>query len=364
MKLMAFYLPQYHAIPENDEWWGKGYTEWTAVKNAKPLYKGHREPRIPLHSNYYDLADESGEVWKWQAKLARNSGVYGFCIYHYWFEGKQLLQKPMEILLRHPEIDLNYSVCWANETWKRTWYDQKNTVLQKQTYGGEDAWKRHYEYLNQFFQDTRYIKIHNKPVIHIYHSQEIEFLPDILETWDKLAKENGFNGVYIISGVTSMGWEKRKDIIDGQYMFNPSFIMKNLNAIHNMEYLIPVAVNRYLNKLFKTSRVEHRIDIRWIYKIIERYPLAEGIMPGTFSQWDNTPRTGTMGMSCYNSTPQVFYEHLKKLYDSYSDTKNFIYINAWNEWGEGAYLEPDEEYGYGYLQAVQKVFGKSRGSRE
>lgn len=364
MKLMAFYLPQYHAIPENDRWWGKGYTEWTAVKNARPLYRGHREPRIPLHSRYYDLSDESGEVWKWQAKLAEKSGVYGFCVYHYWFKGKQLLQKPLEILLKHPEIDLKYCVCWANETWKRTWYDQNNTVLQKQTYGGVDAWKEHYEYLNQFFQDTRYIKICNKPVVHIYHSQEIEFLSDMLETWDGLAKENGFDGVYIISGVTSVGRENRKDLIDGEYMFNPGFIMKNLDFFHNMEYLVPVATKRYLNKLFKISKVEHRIDIRWIYKMIEKYPLADGIMPGTFSQWDNTPRTGTMGMSCYNSTPQIFYGHLRRLYESYGNTKDFIYINAWNEWGEGAYLEPDEEYRYGYLHAIQKIFGKSQSGRK
>lgn len=125
---------------------GRGYTEWTAVKNAQPLYKDHKEPRIPLEKNYYDLVDETGKVWKWQGELAKKYGVYGFCIYHYWFEGKQLLQKPMEILLKHPEININYFICWANETWRKNWYTQEKTILMEQTYGDKEAWKDHFNY--------------------------------------------------------------------------------------------------------------------------------------------------------------------------------------------------------------------------
>ena len=181
VKILALYLPQFHSIPENDKWWGNGYTEWTAVKNAKPLFANHYQPRIPLDNNYYDLSNNSGKTWFWQAELARKFGIYGFCIYHYWFEGKQLLERPMEILRDHKEMDINYCICWANETWSRNWYAQERTVLLEQRYGDESAWIKHFEYLNTFFRDKRYIKIDNKPVINIYHSQEITCLKEMLE---------------------------------------------------------------------------------------------------------------------------------------------------------------------------------------
>lgn len=355
MKVIAMYLPQYHEIPENDKWWGRGYTEWTAVKNAKPLFKGHNEPRVPLNKNYYDLSDKTGEVWNWQATLAREYGVYGFCIYHYWFNGKQLLEKPMEILRDHPEIDINYCVCWANETWSRNWYAQERTVLMAQTYGNENDWEKHFNYLNVFFQDKRYIKINNKPVINIYHSQEIEKLPEMLRVWNKLAKENGFEGVYIVSGITSKGRDDRLGIIDAQYMFEPGYTLKKeMTKWECCKYLLSTAIKRYCNKFFKTEFLEHIIDIRTIYKHIERNEIPKQVFPGTFPQWDNTPRTGTMGL-CYRfSSPELFKSHLTRLINKYKD-REFLYINAWNEWGEGAYLEPDENNKYEYLEAVKEV---------
>lgn len=190
MKILALYLPQYHRIPENDNWWGEGFTEWINVKKGTPLFKGHYQPKIPLNNNYYDLSDGNGEVWRWQAELAREYGIYGFCIYHYWFEGKMLLEKPMEILLRRKDIDVNYCICWANETWRRTWYGLRNEVLIEQTYGTEDDWKNHFKYLLPFFKDSRYIKIKNRPVIHIYRSSEIENLSLMRTLWDSMAIEN------------------------------------------------------------------------------------------------------------------------------------------------------------------------------
>lgn len=355
MKILALYLPQYHRIPENDKWWGEGYTEWTAVRNAAPLYKGHKEPRIPLNNNYYDLSDETGSVWKWQAALAKKYGVYGFCIYHYWFEGRQLLEKPMEILRDHPEIDINYCICWANETWSRNWYAQERTTLMEQTYGERESWEQHYKYLNTFFKDERYIKINNKPVINIYHSQEIEELPEMIDTWNILAKEEGFEGVFVVSGITGKGWDDRENCIDARYIFEPGYTLKNrMKGIDRYKYLLSVFTRRFLNRCFSAGVVEHKIDTRKIYNYIEKNNLPKNIFPGTFPQWDNTPRTGTMGLSYINSSPELFKEHLKKLATKYKDAE-YIYINAWNEWGEGAYLEPDEEYGYGYLEAIQKV---------
>lgn len=354
MKVLAMYLPQYHAIPENDAWWGGGYTEWTAVKNAKPLYKGHKEPRVPLNNNYYDLSDESGKVWQWQADLANKYGIYGFCIYHYWFCGKQLLQKPMEILLKHPEININYCICWANETWRRNWYGQESTILMEQTYGDETAWTNHFNYLNAFFQDSRYIKIDNRPLVNIYHSNEIECLPEMLALWNKLAKQNGFDGIYIVSGMTSGATDHRENIIDAYYMFEPGYTLRHdLTQTEKINRSFKTALKRYCNRIFKTNFVENIIDIQMIYSHIEKRNLQENIYPATFPQWDNTPRTGTMGLSYIGSSPKLFKTHLDKLKDKYV-SRGFLYINAWNEWGEGAYLEPDEEYKYEYLTAIKE----------
>lgn len=355
MKVLAMYLPQYHAIPENDEWWGKGYTEWTAVKNAKPLYKGHMEPRKPLNDNYYDLSDESGKVWKWQADLANVYGVYGFCIYHYWFEGKQLLEKPMEILLKHPEIDIHYCICWANETWSRNWYAQQRTILLEQKYGDEKKWEEHYNYLRKFFLDERYIKLKNKPIVNIYHSQEIECLSQMLKVWNGLAKRDGFDGIYVISGITGKGKEERQELIDAQYMFEPGFTLKqDLSFWENVSYIFKTAIKRYSNKFFGCKFLEHKIQAKMIYNHIENGDIPQNAYPCTFPQWDNTPRTGTMGLSYVKTSPQMFEKHLKVMFEKYSD-KEFMYINAWNEWGEGAYLEPDIVNKYGYLEAIKNV---------
>ena len=356
MKVLALYLPQFHQIPENDKWWGTGYTEWTAVRNAKPLFKGHYEPRIPLDNNYYDLSDESGEVWCWQAKLAREYGVYGFCIYHYWFEGKQLLHKPMEILRDHKEIDINYCICWANETWSRNWYTQKRTVLLEQTYGDEMSWTKHVEYLKTFFHDDRYIKIDNKPLLNIYQTKEIKKLKEMIKCWNILAIKEGFSGVYIVSGVTAKGVDGRDSLLDARYEFEPGYVLKNqLNHKNSLVYLLRTGITRFLNQFLSQKQLEHKIDIRMIYKSIEKNKLPDNVFPGTFPQWDNTPRTGNTGFSYINSSPELFKRHLQTISDKYKD-RMFIYINAWNEWGEGAYLEPDNKYRYAYLEAIREVF--------
>lgn len=359
MKLIAFYLPQFHEIEENNQWWGKGYTEWTAVKNAKPLFKGHREPRVPLNNYYYDLSDESAEAWKWQAALAKQYGLYGFCIYHYWFEGKQLLQKPMEILRDHPEIDIRYCICWANETWSRNWYGQERTVLMEQTYGDESAWKQHFEYLFSFFSDDRYIKINNKPVLNIYQSKNIEDLSNMLKVWNKLAVNKGFDGIYLVSAITAKGEDSRNGLFDAKYIFEPGYTLKqNLGLFNKASYLTSTLLKRMSNKYFRTKFVEHLIDIKSIYKNIEKKTLREGIFPGTFPQWDNTPRTSFDGLSYLNSSPELFEQHLSYLLKKYKD-REFLYINAWNEWGEGAYLEPDEDYQYAYLDAIKNALKNS-----
>ena len=179
MRIIALYLPQFHEFEETNRWWGKGYTEWTAVKKARPLFKGHCQPRIPL-DGYYDLVRQGVETWKRQAEMAKKYGIYGFAVYQYYFCGTKLMEKPLEILLDHPEIDLNYCITWANETWTRAWYDLKEEILIEQKYGGENVWNEHFNYCLKFFKDPRYIKIDNRPLFNIYRSYDISRLGEMI----------------------------------------------------------------------------------------------------------------------------------------------------------------------------------------
>jgi len=360
MRVLALYLPQYHAINENDQWWGKGYTEWTAVRKARPLYEGHRQPRIPLSGSYYDLSEETASAIKEQAALAKKYGIYGFCIYHYWFKGRKLLEKPMELLLRHPEIDLNYCICWANESWTRTWYGLKNEVLISQEYGEERDWENHFSYLLQFFKDRRYVKRNNRPLINIYRSTEIKKLKEMLHCWRKLARRNGFDDLCVIVSNSAAIPEMRSELIDGYYNFEPGYSTgHHRTAVETAEYKSRVLVKTLANRILRTKRLERTVDIRQTYrKICENSTIrtlnGKPLSPGLFPGWDNTPRRGYRGMVYLNYTPTLFYNTLKCL-STNIDRDSYVYINAWNEWGEGCYLEPDQEYEYGYLEAIRKA---------
>ena len=177
MKIIAFYLPQFHNIPENDEWWGDGFTEWTNVKKAKPLYEGHMQPRVPLGGNYYNLLDDNVKIW--QADLAKKYGVYGFCYYHYWFNGKMLLEKPMEQMLANKEVDIPFCICWANEPWTKAWVGDERKLLIAQEYGQEEEWKQHFMYLLPFFKDERYITKNGKPLFVFYRPDIVPCMKEI-----------------------------------------------------------------------------------------------------------------------------------------------------------------------------------------
>jgi hypothetical protein len=354
------YLPQYHEIKENNEWWGEGYTEWTAVKRGKPLFKGHRQPNIPLNDNYYDLSDENAIAWKWQVELAQEYGIYGFCVYHYWFNGKQLLEKPLEILLHHPEININYSICWANETWTRTWYGNEKEILIKQEYGSEADWEKHFTYLLSFFKDKRYIKIDNKPVLNIYRSGDIECLAEMLDCWNNQAINNGFDGIYIVVANNNGKLEERDNLVDAYYNFEPTYTLKHkLNVPQNLYYSSKILIRRINNRLFKkkllVTRVINSVKLsKVINKKIEK--TNKPVYRGVFTRWDNTPRMNYAGMVCKKASPELFYKNLLNIKETTSGKySEFIYVNAWNEWGEGCYLEPDTETGYQYLEKIKEI---------
>lgn len=360
MKLLAFYLPQFHEIKENNEWWGEGYTEWVAVKNAKQYSKLHIQPKIPQNNNYYDLNSDGVNTWKWQSELANKAGIYGFCIYHYWFSGKLLLEKPMEILLENKDIDVNFCICWANETWSRNWDGEFDKVLIEQTYGNQDEWKEHFEYLLPFFKDNRYIKIDNKPIIHIYKGENIKELDKMLTFWNQLAIINGFAGIFIIGAKTASTYDNRVELYDAYYYFEPGYTLsKDYGKLSRIKYGINTLLKKSINKKLNKEMIEHIADTKHTWERIEKRKYNDVDCPGSFVSWDNTPRRSNRGTLFIGSSPILFEKHLKKMIEiSKKQRYEFVYINAWNEWGEGAYIEPDEINEKSYLRAIKKAVEK------
>lgn len=371
MKIIAFYLPQFHAFPENDEWWGKGFTEWTNVKSAKPLFKGHYQPRIPLNKNYYNLTDVN--ALKWQADIAKKYGIYGFCYYHYWFDGHMLMEKPMELMLENKEVDLPFCICWANENWTKAWAQHSRKVLIAQTYGDRKDWERHFNYLLPFFKDKRYIYKDGMPVFVIYRPELIPTLRPMLELWDQLAKQNGLKGIVYMyqqhdydhrtadtGDLFSYAIEYEPGRVRGYY---PKFPKKE-QQICSLKISFRRGLNLLVNKLHlkqtKLSSVCYSYDDAW-KRILALKPTDNKLMPGAFVDWDNTPRYKSRASIFQGATPEKFERYLTQQIcharDDYK--KDMIFMFAWNEWGEGGYLEPDEKYGYGMLEAVHNALDKT-----
>lgn len=365
MKIIAFYLPQYHRTKENDAWWGEGFTEWTSMKNAKSLYQDHYQPRIPLNNNYYDLSDI--ETMKWQAKIAKEHGVYGFCVYHYWFEGKQLLQKPMENYLADKTILFPYCFCWANETWTNAWAvnDKNPKVLMKQTYGDKASWKKHFEYLLPFFKDKRYIKKDNKPLFVIYRPEQIEQLNEMLDFYDEMAKQNGFAGIDFASQQKDFHINKKCDDSRFSYKieYQPDLAQYDMKPWHQksidkMKDFILIFMQKYMGRSIRKIKNLTIVDYDKVWNaILKRSPKDKKMVPGAFVDWDNTPRYGKKGTVIQGATPQKFYHYMKKqiIHTRKDYNKEMIFLFAWNEWAEGGYMEPDQKYNYGYLKALKKA---------
>lgn len=367
-KVVAFYLPQYHPIPENDKAYGKNFTEWVNVKKASPLFENHNQPRIPLENNYYSLLDKNTMIE--QSKLAKSYGIYGFCYYHYWFKnGKKLLEKPLEMMLNTKEIDIPFMLCWANENWTKRWDGGNNEIIVEQDYGDYNDLINHIDYLCRFFRDKRYIKIDNKPVLVIYKPEIIPRLKKIVDIIQKRVIENGLPGIVLASQYPDYYFSNRNnDCFDYHIQFQPKFIqdyeieeknlmrrkIKHFMLSHNMNQIYQVLLKKYQSK--KKKALIHRDYCEDWKKIIDFQVTDEKLMAGAFVDWDNTPRNKN-GLVYDNANPQLFERFfsslVKKVNEEYST--EFIFINAWNEWAEGAYLEADEKNQYGYLEAIKRV---------
>lgn len=355
MKIIAFYLPQFHETEENNKWWGKGFTEWTNVKSGRPLFKGHYQPKVPLNNNYYDLSNIA--VMDEQAKLAKKYGVDGFCFYHYWFNGKKLLNKPLEELVQNTDIDLSYCLSWANETWSRRWNGNEKEILIKQEYGGEKEWEEHIQYLLQFFMDKRYLRIDNKPVLLLYRALEIPECQKMVTYWDFRLKQEGFNGIYIIETLNGAQTESHIENSDALAEFEPMFTIKTGMNIRTRIY-------RYLFNHLKLYRFGFKdyisYDMIWKTIFARKRNTGKKTYYGAFPEWDNVARRGKAGLIIRGGNPEKFEGYFKKQYDKSIEAGNeFLFINAWNEWGEGAYLEADEKHKLGYLEAIKRVKGST-----
>lgn len=370
MKVIAFYLPQFHEIPENNEWWGKGFTEWVNVKKAVPLAEGQNQPRVPLHNNYYDLSNE--DVMKWQAELAKKYGVYGFCIYHYWFSGYKLLEKPAENLLKNKDIDIPFCFCWANENWTNQWVSgTSQKMLMEQKYGDEKEWKEHFDYWLPFFQDERYIKEDGRPLLVIYRPDLIEYLDDMLDKWDLWARDAGLRGIcyaYQKSDKYVFNYANGKDAkFDYQIEYQPAACQEwRRNKFQIFSIGLKRKIFRGLNKLFNTQKFSTILLVPKLKKfnydedwknIVSHKPESPKCIPGAFVDWDNTPRKQMRGSFYVGVTPEKFAHYFDRLVKHTKDIykKDMIFLFAWNEWAEGGYLEPDEKNKYGYLEAIRKV---------
>ncbi len=342
------YLPQYHRIPENDEWWGEGFTDWVAVKNATQLFDEHYQPRHPLNDNYYDLLDV--ETLKWQSGLMNHYGIDGMCIYHYWFkDGRKILARPSELLLENKEISIKFCFCWANETWARSWSgirnknswfslnekknDEKGDILLLQAYGEKEAWKEHFDYLLPFFSDPRYLKENGKPIFVFYKAIDIPCLDQMICYWQELAVEAGFSGMYFIGANAG---KNNKGMLDDTLRFEPGSSMRDLFA---------------RGYAAKTGLRKVKYDDVW-ERVIKTAAEEKGCSLSAFVDYDDTPRRGNEGIAVIGATPEAFKKNLVRLF-RLAEKKGiqYIFLNAWNEWGEGMYLEPDELNHYAYLEA-------------
>lgn len=355
-RIIAIHLPQFYPFPENDEWWGKGFTEWRNVAKAKPRFIGHYQPHIPSDLGFYDLRLKECRIA--QQELAKQYGIYGFCYYHYWFNGKLIMEKPVEAMLHDQDETFPFMLCWANENWSRNWSGGFNKTLIEQHYSEEDDIK-HFRYLLPFFKDPRYIRIDGKPVFCVY---KVHLFPNFEKTaqiWQREAAKEGLE-LYICHFEAG---ESR----------NKKYLTPTVNAAVEFQPMYLGKFGRYSNILYNLSRrILHKelFNKKVNYKKYVNYQCKQSVnidykrYPSLCPSWDNSPRRVNGHFFAFtHSTPKAFkkwFNHVYTSFKPFSKEENFIFINAWNEWAEGNHLEPDLKFGKGYLEAIKEVIDSNQ----
>jgi lipopolysaccharide biosynthesis protein len=358
-RVFAYYLPQFHPTPENDLWWGKGFTEWTNVTKAQPLFSGHWQPHFPADLGYYDL--RVPEVRHAQAEMAREHGIEGFCYYHYWFgDGRQLLERPFNEVLSSGEPDFPFALCWANHTWSGIWYGAPDKVLMEQRYPGRHDCEDHFNFLLRAFSDERYIKVDGKPVFQILIPSDLPSARQTTDTFRELAQKHGLPGIYLIAGYY---YESMRNLAEDGFDASVSrSVLDVFSRVRRKPQLLfsKFLANRFLNKGYLKRILAKRFlqicDYRDMVELLLQNQEAYPVFPCVLSNWDNTPRSGIRGVIVKGSNPQLFAKLMYHAIEAVAHNppaERFVFLKSWNEWAEGNYLEPDTFYGYGYLEAIR-----------
>ncbi|MCG9793894.1 glycosyltransferase WbsX family protein [Flavobacterium algicola] len=352
IKPIAIYLPQFHPIPENDEWWGKGFTEWTNVTKATPRFEGHYQPHLPADLGFYDLRLEDARLA--QEAMAKQFGIYGFCYYHYWFSGKRLLHEPLDRKLKNDKEDFPFMLCWANENWTRTWISAEQDVLLRQDYSEADD-LNHILHLLTYFKDSRYIKVNGKPIFILYR---YELFPDIEKTiklWKDEVKKAGFPDLYI-GFARKSNLDIVPDCFDFAFEFQPSYSDTPQATKASYSTRLKIKVEKLLRIYNPAKLVVH--DYEAYSKVQMNLKYSPAVYPGITPMWDNAARKENYPFILKDSTPEKYgawLSHIKSNYKWELVPEPFLFINAWNEWAEGNHLEPCQKWKSKYLEVTQEV---------
>jgi hypothetical protein len=345
-RAIAFYLPQFHPIPENDEWWGKGFTEWSNVAKAKPLFRGHYQPLVPADLGFYDL--RVPETRAAQAELARHYGIEAFCYWHYWFAGRRILERPFNEVLKSGEPNFPFCLAWANQTWTGIWHGAPDRILIEQTYPGAHDYEAHFHALLPAFMDDRYVQVEGKPLFCVYRPYDLPSPRQFSDLWRELAHRAGFKGLFLV-GEAGAAWVPH----------NHGFDASVTTALPELRGWAPWWRPRdrlawYRRRLLGRPTVYRYADV--LDQLLDEIPSDRVTYPAVIPNWDNTPRSGGNGLVLHGSTPALFREHLRQAVsrvERYPAERRLVFIKSWNEWAEGNHLEPDLRFGHGYLEAVR-----------
>lgn len=347
-RLIAFYLPQYHPIPENDEWWGRGFTEWTNTAKARPLFRGHYQPHVPADLGFYDLRLPEARLA--QTELAKGYGIEAFCYYHYWFAGRRILERPFDEVLASGQPDFPFCLCWANQTWSGIWHGAPDRVLIEQSYPGPEDWRRHFETLLRAFVDRRYVRVDGKPLLVIYNPEHLPHSLHAMDSWREMAVRVGLPGLFLVAEHSLPEWDPVSHGFDATVTIN----LPPLRPIW-FPWTQPFQKIRGKIQQLRGQPTIYRYEDVMDGFIFDPVPGIESF-PCLIPGWDNTPRSGANGRVLHRSTPEGFRRHVRR---ALQRTRNvprehrLIFVKSWNEWAEGNHLEPDLKFGHGYLTVLQ-----------
>lgn len=373
-RVIAYYLPQYHPVPENDKFWGKGFTEWTNVAKAKPLFKGHYQPQIPADLGFYDL--RIPEVREEQARLAKECGIEGFCYWHYWFgNGKKVLDMPFNEVLKSKSPDFPFCIGWANHSWTtKTWEKGKSftneTMIFEQLYPGKEDYVAHFNELLPAFKDERYITVEGKPLVVVFDPDGIPDTELFINTWNELAVKNGLKGIYFVGRCDALPNMNKSNLRKIDELTKPRYenlLAKGYDGVNSVTLkYAEFKTTGILQKAFHSFMRKHLEGVvldKYKYGDIMKHFITpedynDKIYPQLIPRRDRSPRSGRKAMIYYDSTPELFKkaaENAIKCVENRDEDHRLVFLNAWNEWGEGAYMEPDLKFGHGYLDALKEV---------